>query len=213
MVFLGYETDAAKGLRKAGIPAPLPFVVLCVGSSDEALLAGLAAGDRDAAAAFVRRFQRRVYGLAYTIVGDAGTAEDVAQETFLRAWRHAGGYDARRGRVATWLLAIARNVAIDAVRLSRAQPMDPDVLASRLQLEQGRESDVAPSAVADRELLRRALAELPDEQRRAVVLASFFGRTAREVGEQEGVPLGTAKTRIRSGMIRLREALEVPDER
>lgn len=179
-----------------------------MGSSDEALLAGLAAGDQAAAAAFVRRFQRRVYGLALTIVGDAGTAEDVAQEAFVRAWRRADGYDARRGRVSTWLLAIARNVAIDVVRVKRPSPVDSDVLASKLQLDQSRDEPHEPR-VADRELLRHALAELPAEQQRAVVLATYFGRTASEIGELEGVPVGTAKTRIRTGMRRLREVLEV----
>ena len=101
--------------------------------SDEALLAGLAAGEADAAAAFVRRFQARVYGLVISIVRDQGTAEDVAQETFLRAWRHATTYDPRRGRVATWLLAIARNLAIDVVRLKGTVPMDPEIVAGRLQ--------------------------------------------------------------------------------
>jgi len=176
-------------------------------------LAGLAAGDREAGAAFVRRFQRRVFGLALTIVGDAGTAEDVAQEAFLRAWRRAGAYDARRGRVSTWLLAITRNVAIDVVRLKRAQPIDPEALASRLQLEQSRNGTGEPPEIADRELLRHLLGGLPDDQRRAVVLAVYYGRTAREIGEIEGVPLGTAKTRIRSAMTRLRETLGVADER
>ena len=101
--------------------------------SDEALLAGLASGEADAAAAFVRRFQARVYGVVITIVRDPGTAEDVAQETFVRAWRHAGTYDPRRGRVATWLLTIARNAAIDAIRVRRVEPLDPDVVAARLQ--------------------------------------------------------------------------------
>ncbi|MBA3350543.1 MAG: RNA polymerase sigma factor, partial [Actinobacteria bacterium] len=77
--------------------------------SDEALLAGLASGDEEAAAAMVRRFQGRIYGLALMIVGDERTAEDVAQETFVKAWQHADAYDSRRGRVPTWLLAIARN--------------------------------------------------------------------------------------------------------
>src|SRR5204863_8978822 len=92
-------------------------------SSDEGLLAGLAAGDADAAAGFVRRFQGRVYGLAVTILGDAGAAEDVAQETFVRAWRHAATYDARRGAVASWLLTIARNLALDPARLKGARPV------------------------------------------------------------------------------------------
>ena len=184
-----------------------------MGSSDEALLAGLAAGDRDASAAFVRRFQRRVYGLARTIVGDPGAAEDVAQEAFLRAWRYAGSYDARRGTVLTWLLTIVRNVAVDRLRLRQAEPLDPELLASKLQLREARSADNGQSAVAEREQLRHALAILPSEQRRALLLAAYFGRTAAEVAELEVIPLGTAKTRIRTAMHRLRDRMEVADER
>jgi len=101
--------------------------------SDEALLSGLAAGDAEAATAFTRRFQARVYGLVLTIVRDEGTAEDVAQETFVRAWRHAQTYDPRRGRVATWLLTIARNLAIDVVRVKRAEPLDPEIVLTKLE--------------------------------------------------------------------------------
>ena len=183
-----------------------------MGSSDEALLAGLAAGDREASAAFVRRFQRRAYGLARTIVRDSDTAEDVAQEAFVRAWRYAGSYDARRGTVLTWLLTIVRNVAVDRRRVTHAEPLDPDLLASRLQLADSRGSEDEHAALLERDQLREALATLPDEQRRAVVLAAYFGRTAGEIAQHEGIPLGTAKTRIRTAMHRLRAWLEVTDE-
>jgi RNA polymerase sigma factor (sigma-70 family) len=177
--------------------------------SDEALLAGLGAGDSAAAAAFVRRFQGRVYGLALTIVRDPGVAQDVAQETFLRVWRNAASFDARRGRVAPWLLTIARNLAVDAARLRGVQPMDPDVLAGSLQLggSVGAPDEVQP-APDERERLRAAILELPADQRSALVQAAYLGRTAREIGELDGVPLGTVKTRIRTAMIRLRAALE-----
>jgi RNA polymerase sigma factor (sigma-70 family) len=177
--------------------------------SDEALLAGMAAGDADAATAFVRRFQARVYGLVVTIVRDAGTAEDVAQETFVRAWRHAHSYDPRRGRVATWLLTIARNLAIDVIRVKTAQPLDPDLVAERLQSTAGADQSLPAD---ERERVRGAIAELPPEQRRALFLAAYLGRTAKEVGELEGVPLGTAKTRIRAAMLRLRDSLEAANE-
>ena len=181
--------------------------------SDEALLSGLAAGDADAATAFTRRFQARVYGLVLTILRDEGAAEDVAQETFVRAWRFAQTYDPRRGRVATWLLTIARNLAIDVIRVKRAEPLDPDVVVRRLQeagetgapVDQGYPPD-------DRERVRGAIAELPPDQRRALVLAAYLGRTAREIGESEGIPLGTAKTRIRTAMLRLRDSLETQNE-
>jgi len=180
--------------------------------SDDALLAGLATGDPEAASAFVRRFQRRVFGLAVTIVGESRAAEDVAQEAFLRAWRHAGAYDARRGTVVTWLLTITRNLAIDAVRVRRPITLDPDVILG-LDLagaERLPEELVALRDDADR--LVAALARLPADQRRALVLAGLMGRTAREVSEVEGIPLGTAKTRIRTGLLRLRAAL-VSEER
>jgi RNA polymerase sigma-70 factor (ECF subfamily) len=179
-----------------------------VGSSDEALLAGLAAGDREASAEFVRRFQRRVYGLALTIVRDRGTAEDVAQESFVRAWRYGESYDPRRGSVLTWLLTIARNVAVDRLRLKHPEPVDAELLEAKLRLADSRDEH---AGVDGRDELRRALATLPDEQRRAVLLASYFGRTAAEIAEAEAIPLGTAKTRIRTAMRRLRAGLEVSD--
>jgi RNA polymerase sigma factor (sigma-70 family) len=181
--------------------------------SDEALLAGLAAGEADAAAAFTRRFQARVYGLVLTIVRDEGAAEDVAQETFVRAWKHARTYDPRRGRVATWLLTIARNLAIDVIRLKTAEPLDPDVVASRLQRAgvAGSPPDEGPPP-DERERVRGAMAELPHEQRRALFLAAYLGRTAREISAVEGIPLGTAKTRIRAAMLKLHESLEADRE-
>ena len=175
--------------------------------ADDALVAGMAAGDADAASAFVERFQRRVYGLAYTIVGDARGAEDVAQEALLRAWRHAGVFDARRGSVTTWLLTITRNLAIDALRVRRPVAIDPDAVIDLAPVASGR----GPAEVAlvrdDVGRLREALTGLPDEQRRAVVLAGVVGLSAREVAEREDIPIGTAKTRIRTALGRLRLAL------
>jgi RNA polymerase sigma factor (sigma-70 family) len=179
--------------------------------SDEALLAGYATGDPDAAAAFVRRFQGRVYGLAVVILGDAKAAEDVAQEAFLRAWRHATTYDARRGPVSGWLLTIARNLALDRARLRGSQPVDPDFLASQLERDMGSGVDEADRA-AGRERVRELLVGLPPPQRRALVLAVYFGRTAKEIGELDGTPVGTVKTRIRDGLLKLRNRLEVEDE-
>ena len=179
--------------------------------SDETLVAGLAAGDRDAAAGFVRRFQTRVYGLAVTILGDPSAAEDVAQETFVRAWRHASSYDARRGTVSAWLLTIARNLAVDRARLKRAMPVDPDLIASQLEGEASTARTDDVTQVAERDRLRELLLELPPEQRRALVLATYFGRTAKEISELDGTPVGTVKTRIRDGLLKLRTRMEVED--
>jgi len=179
--------------------------------SDEALLAGLASGDAGAATAFVRRFQARVFGLAQTMVGDRGAAEEIAQETFLRAWRHATAYDPRRGQVATWLLAIARNLAIDRLRVKRPDPIDPDKLVAMVEAGwTARDERAAPAR--ERGDVYDAVAALPTEQRRALVLSALFGFTAREIGEMEGAPLGTAKTRIGTALRKLRAELEVGDD-
>ncbi|MBV9534852.1 MAG: sigma-70 family RNA polymerase sigma factor [Solirubrobacterales bacterium] len=179
--------------------------------SDEALLAGFATGDPEAAAGFVRRFQSRVYGLAVTILGDSTAGEEVAQDTFVRAWRHASSYDARRGSVSAWLLTIARNLALDRARLKRWQPVDPDVLVSQLGANgDGAWNDDA-TRIAERERLRELLLGLPEQQRRVLVLATYFGRTAKEIAELDGTPVGTVKTRIRDGLLKLRSRLEVED--
>jgi RNA polymerase sigma factor (sigma-70 family) len=173
---------------------------------DEALLAAVGVGDPQAATAFVRRFQRRVFGLALAVTMDAAAAEDVAQQAFERAWRHAGAYDARRGTVVTWLLTITRNVAIDALRVRRPQPLDPAVLNDLLSV--GTAADPADAAVQGDELrrVRAALARLPDEQRRAVLLATIGSRTSTEIAQLEGVPVPTAKHRVQAGLRKLRRA-------
>jgi RNA polymerase sigma factor (sigma-70 family) len=181
--------------------------------SDEALLAGLAAGDHDAASTFVDRYQRRVFGLASTIVRDRGLAEDVAQEALLRAWRHAASFDPRRGTVATWLLAITRNLAIDALRVRRPTAVDPASLPGLHRAAAKPSPDETPGLRDDAAHIRAMLGDLPDEQRRALVMSGLLGYTAREISEAEGIPLGTAKTRIRTALLRVRRALRAEEDR
>ena len=178
--------------------------------SDESLLAGMAVGDQDAAAAFVRRYQARVVGLALTVVGSRAVAEEVAQEAFVKAWRHASSYDVRRGHVTTWLLTITRNTAIDAVRYRRETPIDPEVLTSVLMA--GSTSSETADRWATTEEIRDALAALPPDQSRPVVLMTFYGLTANEIAERDGLPVGTVKTRVRRGLRALRERMGARDE-
>jgi RNA polymerase sigma-70 factor (ECF subfamily) len=174
--------------------------------SDEALLAGMADGDRDAAVAFVRRHQARAFGLALAVLGDRQLAEDVAQEAFVRVWRHARVYDVTRGTVGAWMATIVRNLAIDAQRIRRDAPTDLSDLLAALAA-----GDRSPAdEVEGRDQIHqvgRALAALSVDQRRAFLLAAFHGWTAREISEADGIPLGTAKTRIRDGLLKLRTAL------
>jgi RNA polymerase sigma factor (sigma-70 family) len=158
--------------------------------SDEALLAGVAGGDHDAAVAFVRRHQAKVFGLAVAIVGDHQLAE---------------GFDARRGTATAWLTTIVRNLAIDALRLRRESPSDVTQLLSALAVH----DQAAEGSERQEELIavRHALASMAVEKRRAVLMAAFWGLTAREISAAEGIPLGTAKTRVRDGLLQLRATL------
>ncbi|MGQ4415815.1 RNA polymerase sigma factor [Streptomyces sp. SAS_269] len=176
---------------------------------DEALLSGLSTGDQELAVAFVRRFQHRVFGVAMAVTGDPQLAEDIAQQTFERAWRHAQIYDSRRGSVTTWLTTIAHNLAIDAVRARRTQALAPEDLEALLGVvtetpERWALADEASSQ------LRAALARLPREQARALVMAGVYGMTAQQIADWEKIPLGTAKTRIRAAMGKLRTTLAAP---
>jgi len=168
------------------------------GLSDEALLAGLTFGDAEAGRAFIRRFQGRVHGLALAILPDP-------------AWKHGPSYDPRRGTVAAWMARITRNLAIDALRLRRAEVMDPDVLAAVAPPSAVSVEDAALTSHAA-DAVRRALRRLPEEQSRALLLAAFYGRTAEEISRSESIPLGTAKTRIRLGLRRIRSLLTTPAE-
>jgi RNA polymerase sigma-70 factor (ECF subfamily) len=178
---------------------------------DNELLVRIADSDDEAVSIFVARFERRVYGLAVTILGDPRAAEDVAQEALLRAWRNARAFDLRRGTVWSWLSTITRNLAIDALRVRRRVVLDGDGLHD-LGIPAATRDPADEVVVRDDvDWLRDALTTLPDEQRRAVVLAGVWGLTAREIAEREQIPLGTAKTRIRTALQRLRSALDPVD--
>jgi RNA polymerase sigma-70 factor (ECF subfamily) len=147
-----------------------------------------------------------VFGLARALVGDPGLAEDVAQETFLRAWRHGASFDSRKGSVRSWLNTIARNLAIDSLRVRRADPVDPESFVAQLVAVDADPFDHV-ARTEDVQRVRSAVRGLPAPQQRALVLAAYFGRTADEISRMEQIPLGTAKTRIRGAMLRLRATL------
>jgi RNA polymerase sigma factor (sigma-70 family) len=190
------------------VSPPVSSLSLAERAADAALVMALTTGDEDAAVAFVRRFQSAVYGLALSITRDPGLAEDVSQEAFVRAWRASATYDRRKGSVTTWLLTITRNAAIDAVRSRRTVAVGDDLLDTLLMSTLAY-TDVEDKMIGRMEGARAAarLRTLPPEQARAVVLAVIGGCTAAEVSEREQIPLGTAKTRLRSGLAKLRTAM------
>ena len=178
--------------------------------SDETLLAGLSTRDTEISLAFVRRFQAHVYAVALAIVGDQASAEDVAQLTFERVWRRSSTFDPGRGAVRAWLTTITKNVARDSLRGRRPDPVDPTDLIRLLGSSQ-RDGHGEPEETSVRNessaTLRAALRAVPPEQARALVMAGVYRMTAQEVADAERIPLGTAKTRIRSAMMKLREQL------
>ena len=154
---------------------------------------------------------RGVYGAAFRILGNAAQAQDVTQDVFLKVWRHPQKFDARRGELGSYLRLMARSRALDLWREGQAAGRASDRLKVAVATEAPR-TDVRPGAMAevqsDRRAVRAALATLPAPQREAVVLAYWGGLTADQVARRCGVPLGTAKSRIRLGLTKLREQVE-----
>jgi RNA polymerase sigma-70 factor (ECF subfamily) len=183
--------------------------------ADRIVVERMAQGDGGALAELYDRHGRIVYSLAVRILADHGEAEDLTQDVFALAWRNAARYDPARGAVAAWLLVTTRTRAIDRLRGRRVRPApagEDDL--RRLDAI----PDSAPSVemiAADRETavrVRDALAGLPVEQREALELAYFEGLSHSEIGDRTGTPLGTIKTRIRTGLSRLRQAMTAGKE-
>lgn len=173
------------------------------------LLARASRGDEAAFAELYDQTSARVYGLVRRVVRDPAQAEEVTQETYLTIWRESARYDASRGSVIGWILTIAHRRAVDRVRaVESARERD----ARFAVLDDGPAFDVveeAATASLDSARVRRALSTLTDLQREAVTLAYYGGYTYKEVAELLDVPLGTIKTRMRDGLIRLRDTLGV----
>ena len=186
----------------------LPFRSGEAQPTDAALMERLVQRDAEALETLYDRHSRAVFSLVYRIVQQRPTAEEVTQDIFLQLWRNARLYDAQRGSLQPWLLTLARNRALDTLRLKRER-------------QRSREDDFGarelvctapdPETLADREdraeKVRGVMAELPAQQRRAIELAYFDGMSHSEIAEKLMEPLGTVKSWIRNGLLKLREGL------
>ena len=174
--------------------------------SDVELLHAVARGDEAALARLYDGYRLILFSLLVRILNSREEAEDILQDVFIQVWRRAKDFDEKRGRPFTWLVTLTRSRAIDRLRQLGARQR----LAASAERDQ---SDEASDALADtikaarKEIVQSALAQLPQEQRQTLVLAYFEGLTQSEIASQLGAPLGTVKTRMRSGMIKLRALL------
>jgi len=175
----------------------------------EALLARLAGGDERALADLYDGTNRIVYGLALRILGEPSAAEDVTMDVYMQVWRTAGSYESERGTVLTWLATMVRSRAIDSLRRRKARRAElEDNVDEVTNLSDSRFCpELASLEVRRSRIVREAIAQLSPDQREAIELAYFSGLTHVEAAIQIGLPLGTVKTRIRSGMLQLRKIL------
>jgi RNA polymerase sigma-70 factor (ECF subfamily) len=153
---------------------------------------------------------RRVYAVAQRVLGDAAQAQDVTQDVFLRLWRHPERFDPARGEIGPYLRLMARSRAIDLLREGQAAGRAGDRLRVIAGREDGRPDEAPVEATlrgADREEVTAAVGELPEAQREAVLLAYWGGLTADEIARRSAVPLGTAKSRLRLALGKLRTDL------
>jgi RNA polymerase sigma-70 factor (ECF subfamily) len=191
----------------AGVPSA-PFLLLMPDreETDAELIQRIGDGDRRAFESLYERYARPVYGFALRRLRDRGQAEDVAQETFASVWRSASSYRPERGPGAAWLYAVARNAVVDRIRVNaRGAPSVPAEPASEAGPEEHAQTDWLAWRV------HRAFAELPETERSVLELAYWGELSQSEVAHFLGIPLGTVKTRTRSGLARMADLLEGED--
>lgn len=179
--------------------------------SDVELMQSAGRGDRSALRQIYQRWSRGLYSFAARLTGNASDAEDLVQEVFIEIWRRAPQFDPRRAKPRTWALAIIRNKAVDRVRQrTRRESILEASAADVVELSTSSETAEARDQVWSREsalLVRNAFQSLPDDQRTTLELAYFEGLTHQEIAARQNEPLGTVKSRIRRGLLRLRDGL------
>lgn len=180
---------------------------------DASLAERLLARDERALREVIDTYGPAVHGMARRVIAEPSFAEEVAQDTFLALWRRPGAFDSSRGNLRSFLLGVARNKAVDLVRREQGRRRTRDALAAEIEATSTEVGGTEQMAEVDRrEEVKQALARLSEVQRQAIVMAYYGGRTYREVAAELGIPEGTAKTRLRDGMLRLRELLEGAEE-
>ncbi len=166
---------------------------------------GLIAGSDDALRTLYARFSRPVYTMGMRLLGTREAAEELTQDVFITAWRKAARFDPARGRLSTWLMTIAHNLAIDRLRRETGVTRPTLVLVDEVPDLPGIDEE---DVLIERDAAMRALSSLSEAERRLLSRAYFRGMTAREIAETDHIPLGTVKTRLRAALIKVRRANE-----
>lgn len=193
----------AEGGDPPGAPAPDLSAL-----GDDELLALIAARHEAALGALYDRYIRLIYGLALRITGDRQTAEEVVQDVFQSVWQTAGSFQPGLGKASAWMTGIARHRAIDATRSKRERSRAREqALPTSIPLDEGSLPERAVTQRLERDQIRAALGTLPSNQRQAIELAYYGGLTRNEIAESLGEPVGTVKTRLRLGLLKLRDLL------
>ena len=178
--------------------------------ADEDLISLVEAGDAEAFATLYDRHSRAAFSLSYRMMGEHQASEDLAQEAFLKVWRSAGSYRAERGSVRTWILSIVHNRGIDQIRSQASRRRTQDKIEASAPRSQPSEAFAETLRNSQREQVREALSTLPSEQLKILELAYFSGYTHVEIAELLGLPLGTVKGRMRSGVKKIRGYFDYP---
>lgn len=177
-------------------------------SMDQDLIRQVARHDKAAFSSLYDRYCQLALNVAWRVLNERQEAEDVVQEVFLQVWREAGSYDQKRGSLSTWITTITRSRAIDKFRSRKARrvydPVNEDILELDEQLP---DTEIRQENLDNSILVRKAFASLAREQRIAIEMAYYEGMSQTEIAEALGEPLGTIKTRIRSGLIKLKELI------
>ncbi|HSD84661.1 MAG TPA: sigma-70 family RNA polymerase sigma factor [Anaerolineae bacterium] len=181
---------------------------------DTALVALVARRDERALGTLYDRYSRLAFSLAVRIVGDRALAEEITADSFVNVWRASGSFSEERGRFVSWLMSVVRHRAIDELRRLNVRPE-----GNAVELNEALQTTAQPDGLDDmvdvrrrREVVRSVLAGLPTPQRQALELAYFGGLTQQEIAEKTGTPLGTIKTRMRLGLLKMREELRHFDD-
>jgi RNA polymerase sigma-70 factor, ECF subfamily len=166
-------------------------------------MSAIRARNQDAMAQLYDRYAPVVYAVALRVLGQTAAAEDVLQDIFMQLWRNPAPFDASRGNLAPWLAVIARNRALDVLRKRRPQT---DIEETIVSIEPDLAADADRKRITTK--IRSTLQQMPAQQRSALEMAYFEGYSHSEISERTGEPLGTVKTRIRTGLMLLRKAVE-----